>query len=177
MAWVQDGFEQNARQGDVLGLLGNLAEGLGREAFGIDDFMRVASKAKKGDFMGALKSLGTGALELGTTIIPGGERVKAAKLGKLVPKTAMGAKALRKIGALDSAGQLTRSAVPRLRTLRATNWGYNLGGPIAGMYMESKEMAAKAAQQEAMRQQIRNMMQSYSPQQSAMSYLSNTGGM
>ena len=38
------------------------------ELLGIDDFGRAVSKAKKGDFAGALKSAGAGAFELGTTV-------------------------------------------------------------------------------------------------------------
>lgn len=66
--------------------LEGILKGAGRlvtdELLGLDDFARVLRYTKEGDFLRALKSLGAGTFELGSTIIPGGSLVKGAKVAK-----------------------------------------------------------------------------------------------
>jgi hypothetical protein len=85
-----DGFLDNLRQGDILGLGQNLWEGARDEWLGLDDFGRVVRYGLQGDFGKALKSLGAGAVELGGTalmFVPGGQiaglAAKGGKLGKV----------------------------------------------------------------------------------------------
>lgn len=99
------GFGTNLEYGDVGGLARNVWEGARDEWLGIDDFRRFAENMGKGNFLKALKSLGTGALELGGTammFVPGGQGVTAAvkgaktatKAGKAVKAGAKAAKAV-----------------------------------------------------------------------------------
>jgi hypothetical protein len=80
----EDGFWENIKQGDIGGFGRNLWEGARDDWFGIDDFGRVISKAREGDFLGAAKSLGTGLFEIGGTVmmvVPGGQVVALASKG------------------------------------------------------------------------------------------------
>ena len=86
---AEEGFFDNLSQADLSGLAQNIKEGARDEWLGIDDFTRFLKYAKEGDFTKALKSLGTGALELGGTalmFVPGGQvaglAAKGGKLGK-----------------------------------------------------------------------------------------------
>jgi hypothetical protein len=87
---ADEGFLDNLKQLDFAGLAGNVGEGLRDEFLGIDDFTRFVKYAGEGNFLKALKSLGTGALELGSTgllVVPGANiaalAAKGGKLGKL----------------------------------------------------------------------------------------------
>lgn len=95
------------------------------ELLGVDDFGRVVSKAKAGDFAGALKSAATGALELGSTVaIPltlGGSAgaslgAKAAVKGGAVAASKIAAKETAKTAAEKAtvkAGSAAVKPVPR----------------------------------------------------------------
>lgn len=100
------GFGTNWKYGDVEGLTRNVWEGARDEWLGIDDFRRFAQNLGKGNFLKALKSLGTGALELGgtaTMFVPGGQGVAvaakgatgAAKAAKVAGAAAKGSKAVK----------------------------------------------------------------------------------
>lgn len=89
MTWVKDGFMKNIKEGDIGGLLGNVGEAAVREFTGLDDFYRMLKYAGQGDWMKAAKSLGAGAFELGSTIIPAGELLKLGKAGQAVGKSAI----------------------------------------------------------------------------------------
>lgn len=87
---ADEGFLDNLKQLDFAGLGGNIAEGVRDEFLGIDDFARFLRYSKEGNFLKALKSLGAGALELGSTAllaVPGANvaalAAKGGKLGKL----------------------------------------------------------------------------------------------
>ena len=177
MAWVKDGYAQNLQQGDILGLLGNVGEGVGREMLGVDDFIRVYQKAKKGDFLGALKSLGAGALELGTTIIPGGQVVKAAKLGKAFKGGKVASGLLRSAGLMDEAGMIAKSSLPLLRGYKALDWGRVPVGMGAETYKGWRGAQAAAANSQRNAEILNAMLRNSSPQAQALSYLSNYGGM
>ncbi len=66
--------------------LGDAADFVGDEFLGVDDFGRVVKYGRQGDFGQALKSLGAGAFELGTTaamFTPAAPVAAAAKVPKL----------------------------------------------------------------------------------------------
>jgi hypothetical protein len=115
----EQGFADNLYQGNLMGVAGNVWEAARDEYLGIDDARRAIEKAKDGNFLGALKSLATGGLELGTTIIPG---MQAAKLAKL-PKAARGVSKLLGAGAKTP----TRGVVTNV----AANTGLAYGLPAA----------------------------------------------
>lgn len=60
---------------------------VGNELLGVDDFRRFIKYADEGNFTKAMKSLGAGAFELGSTIIPAGKITKSAKAGELILPT------------------------------------------------------------------------------------------
>jgi hypothetical protein len=64
-------------------ILGSPRELLANEILGIDDFRRAGEALKKGEFGRMLKSLGTGGLELGSTLVPGAQIARASKIGQL----------------------------------------------------------------------------------------------
>ena len=66
--------------------VGNAADWVGDEFLGVDDFGRVIKYGGQGDWGKALKSLGAGAFELGTTaamFVPGGQGAIATKFPKV----------------------------------------------------------------------------------------------
>lgn len=81
-----EGFSENLAQLDALGLLANTWEAARDEYLGIDDFRRMLRKGAEGNLLGALKSGATGALELGTTLLPGLSAAKFAKVSAAAPK-------------------------------------------------------------------------------------------
>lgn len=88
------------------------------ELLGIDDFRRVGQKLGQGDFFGAAKSLGAGAVELGSTFVPAGKVLKAGSVANRVARPVYQAARLA-----DTAGGLTRSG-------RAVTQGLRYGGEI-----------------------------------------------
>jgi len=87
------------------------------EMLGIDDAKRAVSKARKGDFKGAIKSAATGAFELGTSATAIGKGgVLAAKAGsKMISKktvekasTEVGYRAGRKTAETTPVGNVSR---------------------------------------------------------------------
>jgi hypothetical protein len=126
---AEEGFLANLQQGDFAGLGRNLWEGARDEWLGLDDFGRIPGKLSSGDFLGALKSLGAGTLELGGTalmFVPGGQIAalsKAGKLGKLAkPLNLMRPLSLAERSAAKVAGS---RGIPRM-----IKEGINLGiGP------------------------------------------------
>lgn len=93
--------------------LGDAADFVGDEFLGVDDFGRVVKYGRQGDFGKALKSLGAGALELGSTaamFVPGGQVAalskipKAAKLAKGVQFAQKGKRVPLALGKLTLAG-------------------------------------------------------------------------
>lgn len=92
------------------GVLGSLFPFVGKlitdELLGLDDFRRFGKYAGEGDWGKALKSLGAGTFELGSTVIPGGAILKGARGGKLVANASpIGGKVISMIpGLTASAG-------------------------------------------------------------------------
>lgn len=65
-----------------LPILGSARNLVLNELLGVDDFRRALRYADEGEFGKMLKSLGAGTFELGSTVIPGGQILKAGKVGK-----------------------------------------------------------------------------------------------
>lgn len=81
----EDGFRENLSSGDLGGLLGNVWEAARDQYLGIDDARRAITKLREGNFLGALKSLATGGLEIGANVLgPMTTTAKAAKLPGIV---------------------------------------------------------------------------------------------
>lgn len=93
------GFFENLRDREYGDLAQNIWEGARDEWLGIDDFGRFAKNLKSGNFFKAMKSLGTGVLELGGTalmFVPGGQGAAIALKGaKAAQGAAKGAKAVK----------------------------------------------------------------------------------
>jgi hypothetical protein len=81
-----EGFLDNLKQLDLAGLSGNVWQGARDEFLGIDDFRRALEAVRERDLFRALKSLGAGTLELGSSaalLVHGGQAALAAKLPKV----------------------------------------------------------------------------------------------
>jgi hypothetical protein len=88
------------------------------EALGVDDFRRSMNYAGDGNWMKAAKSLGAGALELGSTFMPAGRIARAGVTsGAFAPSVFRGLHLADKSGTLNGAGVLAAL-------------GLNLGGEI-----------------------------------------------
>jgi len=79
---LQSGYLENLRSGNVLGLLGNVAQTV-RDETGVDDYVRAIKRAREGNFMGMLGSLGLGLAETGLTALTlgGGTALKSIGAG------------------------------------------------------------------------------------------------
>jgi hypothetical protein len=98
------------------------------ELLGVDDFRRAAESGGKGEFGKMLKSLAAGTFELGTTVIPGAQIGKAAKVGKLVQMAR----------ATNPAADLTQALTKRqLRRFERTGGDVLRASPIGGRIMSS----------------------------------------
>ena len=98
------------------------------ELLGVDDFKRAAEYGGKGEFGKMLKSLASGAFELGTTVIPGAQIGKAVKVGKLVQMAR----------ASNPAADLTQALTKRqLRRFERTGGDVLRASPIGGRIMSS----------------------------------------
>jgi hypothetical protein len=134
-----DGFWQNLKQGDIGGLLGNTWQAARDEYLGIDDARRAISKMREGNFLGALKSLATGGLELGTSMLPLVGQARAAALPVGIRQAAKflgaGAKVPARGFALNIGGNLAAPVVlpPVMSRL-----------PVIGPRMRAAEEAAQA---------------------------------
>lgn len=158
-----------------------IAGGIGREIYtgwtGLDDYTRMVNKLKQGNFLGALKSLGVGSLELGGTVaailgapFSGGTSLAARgalAAGTKAPKLiALASKAPRATKALQAAGR-GRKAVgtalgaPR-RALQATGPAARLSErmmlsrPAVGTGLALYDPAAAAASAARVQRGARN---------------------
>ena len=121
------GFAENLAQLDALGLLANTWEAARDEYLGIDDFRRMLQKGSEGDVKGAVKSGLTGALELGTSLIPG---IGAAKVASVAAKAPKSAKLLKFMGA--GAKTPLRGVAQNVAVPLALMGGLSAAAPTAG---------------------------------------------
>lgn len=111
------------------------------ELLGVDDFRRAAKYGAEGDMLRALKSLGAGTFEAGSTLLPAGALIKGAKGGKTIAqsiKSPARAQLIESIPGLARQGALTRGGKNALRGLRAGEYGQwadfaNAAGAMAGV--------------------------------------------
>jgi hypothetical protein len=98
------------------------------ELLGVDDFTRAYKAAKEGNWFKAAASLGVGAFELGSTLIPAGAILKGAKAGTQLAKTgSVAAKGLARVpGFANEAGMLTKGGSAGLKAFRAGEIGQNV---------------------------------------------------
>jgi hypothetical protein len=124
---AEEGFFENLSQADLSGLAQNIKEGARDEWLGVDDFTRFLKYAKEGDFTKALKSLGTGALELGGTalmFVPGGQVAGLAAKGGAVGKLGKGLKFLKPLTLEEqAAARLAKSGGATRNLLSAPSTG------------------------------------------------------
>ena len=138
------------------------------EMLGVDDFRRAAKYANEGEFSKMLKSLGAGAFELGSTVIPSGNILKGAKTGELVVKASpIGGRVLSALPGLVDAGRLTGSGTNALQAFRAAETAQLLDAVNAGVNQftgrglnigSAKLMADKAAAEEMQRRARENLL-------------------
>jgi len=89
------------------------------ELLGVDDFKRAIKYADEGEFSKMLKSLGSGAFELGSTAIPGGAILKGAKAGKAVAKASpIGGRVISRLPGMVQGGNLTPAGMQALQAFR-----------------------------------------------------------
>jgi hypothetical protein len=106
------------------------------ELLGVDDFKRALKYADEGEFSKMLKSLGAGAFELGSTVIPGGNILKGAKVGSTVLKSSpIGGRVVSRIPGLVDAGMLTSRGTNALNAFRAAETAQLLDAANAGSQM------------------------------------------
>lgn len=121
------GFKENLAELDALGLLANTWEAARDEYLGLDDFRRMLQKGSKGDIKGAAKSAITGALELGTSLIPG---IGAAKVASIAAKAPKSSKLLKFLGA--GAKTPLRGVAQNVAIPLALTGGLSAAAPAAG---------------------------------------------
>jgi hypothetical protein len=97
------------------------------ELLGVDDFTRAYKAAREGNWFKAAKSLGVGAFELGSTLIPAGAILKGAKAGTQLAKTgSLAARGLARVpGLANEAGMLTKGGTAALKGFRGAEIGQN----------------------------------------------------
>ncbi len=147
------------------------------ELLGVDDFRRALQYGAQGDALRALKSLGAGTFEVGSTILPAGALIKGGKAGKTIAQSIKSPTRARLIEAIpglsrqaEAGRELTRGGRNALRALRAGEIGQwtdfaNAAGAMAGVpgpsigsrAMVDAEMAREMQRQLA-QQQFREIM-------------------
>ena len=119
---ADEGFWENLKQADLAGLKQNLWEGARDEWLGIDDFTRVPKKFMEGDYLGMLKALGAGTMELGGTalmLLPGGQPAALAAKGGMVGKLGKGLKFLQPLTLEEqAAARLARQGGAKARLFK-----------------------------------------------------------
>lgn len=147
------GIDINPFDGDGFSVGGKsaseIARGIGNfatnELLGVDDFRRAIGAARSGDYGRALKSLGAGTFELGSTLIPAGALVKGAKAGRALAGISRSGNILSRIpGFVNEAGMLTRGGRTALNAFRIAEAG-QIAAPFAAGLLGSGAVPATTA--------------------------------